>query len=153
MQDFHHPHTVLGAMAWLMSHSAYHRQWSAHAFNAEIVPAVVLNQFRIYRDTNGEPVGFVTWAFTTQQVRDGLAARTYCLQFKDWRGGDQLLFNDFIAPWGHGRWIANDLRTNLFLNHQSAYSFSRNLDGSIRKIQHWRRIAACRQEEQPGVEI
>lgn len=148
--DYSHPHTVLGAMVWLMSHSAYHRQWSAHAFNVDIVPAVVLNQFRVYHDDNGNPVGFATWAFTSTQVRDGLIARTHTLQFDDWRSGDQLLFNDFVAPWGQGVAIVNDLRTNIFPDRE-AYSLSRNLDGSIRKVQRWRGKARLRQPEQPEV--
>ncbi|GHB50668.1 hypothetical protein GCM10007094_44720 [Pseudovibrio japonicus] len=40
----------------------------------------------------------------------------YNLQPEDWTDGDQLWCIDFLAPFGHGRQILRDLRSNIFPN-------------------------------------
>jgi cytolysin-activating lysine-acyltransferase len=136
MTNFTHPHAVLGAMTWLMSQSPYHRHWTAHDIHTEIVPALILQQYRIYQDEAGNPVGFVTWAELTADAVEALTTRRRTLQFDDWRAGDTLLFNDFVAPFGHGTWMVNELRQHVFPD-RSALSLRRNPDGSIRKINRW----------------
>lgn len=134
--DFSHPHSALGAMAWLMQHADYHRRWSLHAVNVDIVPAIVLGQYRIYHTPEGEPIGFVTWAYVSEDVKDTLIHRRRPMTQADWRSGDLLMFNDFVAPFGHGRWIVNELRSTLFVN-STAFSLKRGVDGAVLKVFRW----------------
>lgn len=135
--DFSHPHSALGAMAWLMAHAEYHSRWNCHDVNTDIVPPVVLGQFQLYHTEAGEPVGFATWAFVSEEVKDALINRSRPMQFDDWRSGDLLMFNDFVAPFGHGRWMVNHLRGGRFAD-RNGFSLGRSLDGAIRKIYAWR---------------
>lgn len=134
--NFSHPHSALGAMAWLMQHADYHRRWSLHAVNVDIVSAIVLGQYRIYHTSEGEPIGFVTWAYVSNEVKDILVHRRRPMTREDWRSGDLLMFNDFVAPFGHGRWIVNELRSTLFADRE-AFSLKRATDGSILKVFRW----------------
>jgi cytolysin-activating lysine-acyltransferase len=58
------------------------------------------------------------------------------MQWDDWNSGDLLLFNDFVAPFGHTREILKDLR-NLEWPHKTAFSLRRAQDGSVKKVNHW----------------
>lgn len=134
--NFSHPHSALGAMAWLMQHADYHRRWSLHAVNVDIVPAIVVGQYRIYHTPEGDPIGFVTWAYVRKEVKDILIHRRRPMTQEDWRSGDLLMFNDFVAPFGHGRWIVNELRSTLFADSE-AFSLKRNVDGAVLKVFRW----------------
>jgi cytolysin-activating lysine-acyltransferase len=147
--DFSHPHGALGAMAWLMQHADYHRRWSLHAVNVDIVPAIVLGQYRIYHTPEGEPIGFVTWAYVNDEVKDILIHRRRPMTQADWRSGDLLMFNDFVAPFGHGRWIVNELRSTLFANNV-AFSLRRQLGGGVRKVNRWEGIAYRQETKRKG---
>jgi len=131
-----HPHSALGAMAWLMKHAEYHRGWDLQAINIDIVPPIVLGQYRIYRSALSEPVGFVTWAYVSEEVKSALVARLRPMTWSDWNSGELLLFNDFVAPFGHGREIVDDLRSNLFAN-QVGFSLRRNTSGGVRRVNRW----------------
>lgn len=131
-----HPHSALGVMAWLMKHSEYHRNWDLRAVNIDIVPPIVLGQYRIYCSAQSEPVGFVTWAYVGEEVKSALVANLRPMTWSDWNSGDLLLFNDFVAPFGHGREIVDDLRSNLFADH-SGFSLRRNALGGVRKVNRW----------------
>ena len=63
-----------------------------------LIPALDSGKYRLYRDANGQPRGFVSWAFMTAEefetrVYDGpeVFARDT---------GDMLVFLDMIAPYG-----------------------------------------------------
>jgi cytolysin-activating lysine-acyltransferase len=147
--DFSHPHSLMGAVAWLMAHAPYHSQWDLFDFEREIVTPIELKQYRLYHSTNGEPTGFVSWAFISSEVKRSLVNRERPMQLDDWNSGSLLLFYDFIAPFGQSTWIVNDLRCNVFPNEE-AFSFRRNLDGSIKKIHKWtgkNRAAETRQRK------
>lgn len=146
--DFSHPHSALGAMAWLMQHADYHRRWSLQDINVDIVPAIVLGQYRIYHTPEGEPIGFVTWAYVSEEVKDILIHRRRAMEKVDWNSGDMLMFNDFVAPFGHGRWMVNELRSSLFAD-EVAFSLRRSHGGGVRKINRWEGTA-YRQETKRG---
>ena len=59
------------------------------------------------------------------------------MEFGEWQSGEHLLFNDYIAPWGHAKAILKDLRSHVFPN-ETAFSLGRNPDGSIRKVYQWK---------------
>lgn len=132
-----HPHSALGAMVWLMKHAEYHQNWDLRAINIDIVPPIVLGQYRIYCSAQSEPVGFVTWGYVSEEVKSALVANRRPMTWSDWNSGDLLLFNDFVAPFGHGREIVGDLRSNMFAG-QSAFSLRRNAFGGVRKVNRWK---------------
>ena len=135
--NFRHPHCALGAMLFLMEHSEYHRRWRLQALNTDIVPAIKLEQYRIFHTPKGSLIGFVTWANVSSEVKDVITQRRRPMLYSDWCSGTILMFNDFIAPFGHARLIVNELRSSVFADRE-AFSLKRGADGSILKIFHWR---------------
>jgi cytolysin-activating lysine-acyltransferase len=147
--DFSHPHSILGAMLWIMQYAPYHSQWALHDLEVDILPPIALGQYRLYHTPDGEPFGFVTWAYVSEAVKDILVKRKRPMEWNDWNSGELLMFNDFVAPFGHGRWMVRELRSTLFAD-RVAFSLRRDLDGKVRKINRWEGIA-YRHEMKRGV--
>lgn len=130
-------HEALGMMMWLMKHADYHGQWPLWTVDNDIVPALIHGQCKLYFDDEQNPVGFVTWALLNEAAKQQVLANTEPLSIDQWHSGDQLLLNDFVAPWGHARAIMKDIGTHVFPEHQG-FSLRRNADGSIRKFNYWK---------------
>lgn len=127
------PYESLGMMAWLMSHADYHSRWPLWSFKDDILPPLLNSQYRIYLDEHNNPVGFVTWAWLNQTGKQKALMQSGCLALKDWNAGEHLMINDFVAPWGHARQMATDLRRGLFTKARG-FALRRNPDGSVRKM-------------------
>lgn len=138
---------ALGMMMWLMKHSGYHSQWPIWSVEADILPALLHSQAKLYFDDEQNPVGFVTWAWLDDATRDQVLLDEEPLEFEQWNSGEHLLFVDFAAPWGNARNILIDLRVNIFPENQ-AISLGRNKDGTIRKVYSWRGVRLRRRTTQ-----
>lgn len=130
-------HNALGTMMWLMSHADYHSQWPLWSVDTDIIPTLIHRQSKLYFDEYQNPVGFATWAWLTDEAKVQVLQSTSPLELDQWNTGEHLMFNDFVAPWGHSRHILNDLRENVFPTYR-AFSLGRNSDGSIRKVYYWK---------------
>lgn len=131
--------TSLGICLWLMSQSEYHKNWTLSAVEAEIIAPILHGQVKIYFDDQENPVGVATWAWIGEEQKKRLLEDNGILEFDEWNGGELLLFNDYIAPWGHAKAILRDLRTQVFPN-ETAFSIGRNPDGSVRKVFQWKGV-------------
>ena len=130
-------HEALGAMMWLMKHADYHSQWPLWSVDQDVVPALVYGQYKLYFDEHYNPVGFASWAWLDKESKQQVLANEIPLQVEQWNGSRHLMFGDFIAPWGHAKFILRDLRTQVFPEYK-AFSLGRHQDGSIRKVYHWK---------------
>ena len=126
----------LGIATLLMEHSPYHKQWPLYDAELELVQPFHLNQCKFYFDHEKNPVAFVTWSSITEVTKDKLVNRGGQMQWEDWDNGDLLLFNDFVAPFGHTREILKDLRSQTW-PHEIAFSLRRAEDGSVKKVNYW----------------
>ena len=126
----------LGIATLLMEHSPYHSQWPLYEAEQEIFPPLHLNQCKFYFDTQQNPVAFVTWSSITQATKNKLVNEGGQMEWDDWDNGDLLLFNDFVAPFGHTREILKDLRSQAW-PHTIAFSLRRAKDGSVKKVNYW----------------
>lgn len=127
------PYDSLGMMAWLMTHAEYHRQWPLWSLDQDILPPLMLGQYKLYLDEEQNPVGFVTWAWLDDSGRDTVLEGKAVPGFKAWNAGEHLMVNDFVAPWGHAKFVTNDMRTVMFPNTKG-FALRRNPDGSVRKL-------------------
>lgn len=93
----------------LMMLSSVHRKWSADDFNRLVLPPLRLKQYYITKDRKA----FLSWAFLTEEARDGYLNRTRKLQEYDWNNGDELWFIDFIAPYNNARTAIREIRENI----------------------------------------
>lgn len=127
---------MIGAITHLMVSSSLHRRYSIADIAERFVPALIHNQFRYY-EINGSPIGFVNWAWLSDEVEQKFMTGKYVLQLDEWLGGKNLWFPEFIAPFGHARLIVQDLRTNILPKGTPAKSFKIRPDGSLRSISQW----------------
>ena len=126
----------LGMATLLLEQSPYHKQWPLYDAELELVAPLHLNQCKFYFDQQQNPVAFVTWSSITEATKDKLVNQGGQMQWDDWNSGDLLLFNDFVAPFGHTREILKDLRSQTW-PHEIAFSLRRAEDGSVKKVNYW----------------
>ena len=125
----------LGIATLLMEKSPYHSQWALYDADRELVPPLVLEQCKFYFDAQQNPVAFVTWSTITDATKIKLLEGGQ-MEWEDWNNGPLLLFNDFVAPFGHTREIVKDLR-NSDWPCDIAFSLRRAQDGSVKKVNYW----------------
>jgi len=107
---------LLGEVTMLLMQSKLHCSYFLLDIYSAILPPIDLNQFRIYRKKDGDPVGFVCWAFLTKEKEELYLKGEYSVQIQDWNCGDNLIYTEFIAPFGDARTIIKDLGRNIFPN-------------------------------------
>lgn len=93
--------------------SSRHSGSSLTQFAAAVFPAIHFNQFRVYRDAT-RPIGWVSWAYMTEEEARGYMAGDFEFKISTWVGGEHFWFIDFIAPYGHALKIAEDIKHNVF---------------------------------------
>lgn len=128
---------LLGSITHLMMSSQLHQRYQIVDIAERFVPSLLHNQFRYY-EINGNPIGFVNWAWLSDEIEQQYMTRKYVLNFDEWQGGDNLWFPEFIAPFGHARLIIKDLRSSIFAKGTPAKSFKISPDGSFKSIFHWK---------------
>jgi cytolysin-activating lysine-acyltransferase len=109
---------LIGQITLLMLSSEVHRKYLIDDIGATFLPAIHLNQFRLYKNNDGDPIGLVTWAFLSNDLDKKYQNGTVQLKLEDWKSGDNGWIIDFIAPFGHAKQIIKDLRSNIFANRQ-----------------------------------
>jgi cytolysin-activating lysine-acyltransferase len=118
---------LIGVIVTLMSLSPAHADYRIQHLAAVVLPPVQLNQFRIYHDKAKKPVGFVSWAMLSPEAESKFLNQAAPLTLEEWASGDRMYFMEFIAPYGHSRRIAADLRNRL--PNQTAYAVRFDLSG------------------------
>lgn len=124
---------LIGEITSLMLASNVHRRYLIDDIGAMFLPAIHLNQFRIYKNKNGDPVGLITWAFLSNEIEEQFQKGKRNLKLDDWKSGNNGWVIDFIAPFGHTKQIIKDLRDNIFPDKQGK-ALRINNDGTIRGI-------------------
>ncbi|WGV24211.1 toxin-activating lysine-acyltransferase [Halotia branconii] len=127
---------MIGSITHLMMSSQLHQKYKIVDIVERFVPALIHNQFRYY-EINGNPIGFVNWAWLSDEVEQKFITGKYVLHLDEWLGGNNLWFPEFVAPFGHARLIVKDLRTNILPKGTPAKSFKIRPDGSLRSVSHW----------------
>ena len=127
----------IGSITHLMLNSSLHQKYPISAIAERFVPSLIHNQFRYY-EINGSPIGFVNWAWLTDEIEEKYKTAKYVLNLDEWRGGKNLWFPEFIAPFGHTRFIVKDLRTNIFPKGTPAKAFRIRPGGTLRLTTHWK---------------
>jgi len=127
--------SVLGHVAWLFTHAPNYRYMFVSDLERVILPAIVAKQFKLYRKER-IPVGFVSWAYLSEEAEQRFIEDPTRLRPEDWKSGDRLWCIDLVSPFGGFGSIAQDLKENVFPDKQGK-ALRRNPDGSIRVAQFW----------------
>ncbi len=129
------PYAAVGYALELLVLSDYHKDFSVRDYlNVEILPPVLRGQAHFHLAKEGVPLAMVTWAWLSPEVEREVLETGRALRENEWKCGDRLFFNDWIAPFGHSREVMRHLRKNVFPGISMASGVRRNQDGSIRRI-------------------
>lgn len=100
-------------------------------------PPVLLGQYTLCRDTSGQPVGYMTWAFLAVDTELRLLGDPGVLfHISEWNEGDRLWIMDLAILNRDVRGFISHAR-GLFRGAKEAFSLRRCDDGSVRKITRW----------------
>jgi len=105
---------IIGEVASLMIGSDLHISYNLYDLRNIFIHAIDCDQFRIYHNKKGLPIGFVCWAFLSEEIEKLYIAGKYKLKPQDWNSGNNGWIIEFIAPFGHAKKIVSDLRDNIF---------------------------------------
>ncbi|NVK35399.1 MAG: toxin-activating lysine-acyltransferase [Rhodobacteraceae bacterium] len=114
------PITSMAQMLWLAAQTPNFISQPLGDIASGCQFAINRGQFRIYRSAESLPLGCVCWVWLDAEHEDTAAAAMLAAPFgtvtlkEEWMGGDRLWFYNFIAPFGHARAIADDLRHRVF---------------------------------------
>ena len=108
-------HELQGEIMSIFLGAPHHAARTLTEIAALALPAIHFNQFRIYRQ-GGRPVAWVSWAFMDEDEchKYVFAQADYDFAFEKWKGGEHVMFIEFIAPFGHALKVAHDLKRNVF---------------------------------------
>lgn len=104
---------ALGHALWLMTQSPAHRHMFVADMEWLLIAPVSLGQFRLWRQGN-QPVGFVTWAFVSDEVDARLRRNEVKLRPQDWKSGDKAWVIDMIMPYGGTEMAISELKEQVF---------------------------------------
>ena len=105
---------LIGEIASLMISSDLHINYRLKDIRDIFMPAVDTNQFRIYHNKEGFPVGFICWAFLSHEIDTLYGEGKHKLKPTDWNSGKNFWIIELIAPFGHGKQIISELRYKIF---------------------------------------
>jgi cytolysin-activating lysine-acyltransferase len=95
---------LLGEMTWLLTQSPLHKALPIEAIEWLIMPALIHEQFYIFRDDD-RPVGVALWAKCSPQaeakLERGMLEPPNRLTLEDWNSGDAIWLVDLVAPFAN----------------------------------------------------
>lgn len=104
---------AFGHACWLMARSGPHK----HLFFADadwlVMPPIILNQYRLWV-RNGIPYAFASWAALGAEAADRMSKGVRRLSPAEWKSGDELWLVDFVAPFGGGAELVEELKQQTF---------------------------------------
>lgn len=116
MTDTAAPKTVaqmLGEITWLMTQSPIHKQLFIGDLEWFAMPAVLLEQFRIFYGPNS-PAAVALWAMVSEETEARLKDGAHKLRADEWKGGDRPWLIELVAPFGGQEEILADLSKTVF---------------------------------------
>lgn len=104
---------MLGEITWLLSQSSVHKNLFISDLEWMIMPAILLEQFRIFYGPKS-PAAVAVWANVSEDTDKRLRAGESRLKADEWKGGDIPWLIELIAPFGAQEEILADLSTAVF---------------------------------------
>lgn len=104
---------MLGEIVWLMSQSPVHKQLFIGDLEWFAMPAILLEQFRIFYGPNA-PAAVALWAMVSEETEARLEGGAQKLRPDEWRNGDRPWLIELIAPFGAQDEILADLSKSVF---------------------------------------
>ena len=100
-----------------------------------VCPSILLSQYSINRDENGEMYGFTNWALLSDEAEKKFLSQQP-LSFNDWKSGDNIWHIETVCIMNLGEiisWTKNNLAKNYGLNR--LINWARVDNNKIRSLQ------------------
>jgi len=104
---------VLGEITWLLTQSPVHKQLFIGDLEWFAMPAILLEQFRIWNGPNS-PAAVAFWAFVSEETEARLVDGAKKLRADEWQAGDRPWLMELVAPFGGQDEILADLAASVF---------------------------------------
>lgn len=104
---------VLGEITWLMTQSSLHKQLFIGDLEWFAMPAILLEQFRIWNGPNS-PAAVALWATVSAETEARLESGGIKLRADEWQNGDRRWLIELVAPFGATDEILADLSASVF---------------------------------------
>lgn len=111
---------MLDQVLTLMAQTEPYRRMPIEAVVRCVMPPLALGQHMALHD-DGVLVGYVSWAYMSQNIVDKFLECSYPVQAEDWSSGNVLVFMDFVAPHGHAKILHRACR-DRFPNQKFRYA-------------------------------
>lgn len=132
---------VLGEVTWLLTQSPLHKQMFLADLEWFLMPALLLEQFRLFYGPAPAQAGAVPmpaacalWARVSSDTDERLEGGAHKLAPHEWKHeGGQLWLIELISPFGAQEEILRDLATNLFRGEEFKFHMT-GPDGKRRVV-------------------
>jgi len=111
---------ALGEITWLMTQSPVHKQLFIGDLEWFAMPALLLEQFRIWNGPNS-PAAVALWATVSEETEARLEAGGAKLRPDEWQNGDRPWLIELVAPFGGVDEILSDLSSSIFADKPFKY--------------------------------
>ena len=81
---------MLGDITWILTQSPLHKHFALSDLEWMVMPPLLLEQYRIFRDDDHKPVGVAFWAYLTPEVEAKLNAGQTRIMPQEWAVGARL---------------------------------------------------------------
>lgn len=115
---------VLGEITWLLSQSPIHKNLFIADLEWFVMPAILLEQFRIFPGPNGQPAGLVFWASISDETEQRLRENKVRLAPHEWKGGSNLWLIEMVSPFGGQDEMLIDVATSIFQGKSFKYQIT-----------------------------
>jgi len=113
---------VLGeALLVLLNSNAHRLNFFVSDIEWLLLAPISKEQFRLYKDAQGKPVGLILWAFVNEEVDKRLQMGIGKLGFNEWKSGEILWIIDLIAPLGGADKMLEELKDTIFQGKKFKY--------------------------------
>ena len=108
---------ILGEITWLLTQSPVHRQMFLSDLEWFCMPAILLEQFRMFYGPGAAtptPAAVALWASVSEETEARLQSGGVKLRPDEWKSGDRPWLIELVAPFGGHDEILRDLSSSVF---------------------------------------
>jgi cytolysin-activating lysine-acyltransferase len=109
---------IFGQIMWLMMQSEEHKHLFLSDFEWRVLPAIRLNQFRLWQNM-GMPQAFVSWALFDEFIEGRFVSGNRRIHSSEWRRGESLWLIDVVTPFGGRDEAMRNLKDQVFLGQRA----------------------------------
>ena len=115
---------VLGEITWLLTQSPIHKSMFISDLEWMIMPAILLEQFRLFHREDGQPAALVLWGSVSDETEERLRSHQTRLRPDEWKGGRNLWLIEMVAPFGGQDEILSDCAASIFKGEPFKYQIT-----------------------------